>query len=270
MLGLRVITAAVLVAFIIPTLVYGGVAGVALLVAVFSTAAIWELSGNLAGVKPGASRFLTVLLGLGIVAACSAWSFPAVFALIAGLPLGILAIHLLLFHRIESTVDSAAHMTFALGYTVIPLAHAVLLSRLAFGTVWVFFVLVVVCLADAGAYFVGKAYGKTRLAPGVSPGKTVEGLAGSLAGGMLGMTAMKVIVPGLPSLGVLFSLALLLVLADVVGDLCASALKRRLGVKDFGASLPGHGGVLDRADSLIFAYPTAFHFLMLTGSAVLL
>jgi phosphatidate cytidylyltransferase len=73
----------------------------------------------------------------------------------------------------------------------------------------------------------------------------------------------------LPSLGNLVILTLLLALSGPVGDLCASAIKRKAQVKDFGSSIPGHGGLMDRADSLIFSFPITYYFLVLTGSATL-
>jgi len=74
--------------------------------------------------------------------------------------------------------------------------------------------------------------------------------------------------PELPHPWVLAQLTVLLAIAGPFGDLCASAFKRRLAIKDFGSILPGHGGVMDRADSLILAFPTAFYFLILSGNAI--
>jgi len=148
------------------------------------------------------------------------------------------------------------------------LAHAILLRRLDNGIPLVFLVLVMISLGDAGAYFTGKYCGKHRFSKRVSPGKTVEGLAGGLAGCLAGMLIMKLIAPDLPAMGILLRLTVLLAIAGPLGDLVASAIKRKLDIKDYGCIMPGHGGVLDRADALIPAFPITYYFLILSGVAV--
>jgi phosphatidate cytidylyltransferase len=160
-------------------------------------------------------------------------------------------------------------MIFVLAYVSIPLAHAILLRRLEFGIAWVFFVLVVICLGDAGAYFAGKYRGRHRFSANVSPSKTIEGLLGGVAGNFAGMLIIKLIFLDLAPWGTLARLTVLLAVAGPLGDLAASAIKRRLKIKDFGTIFPGHGGVLDRADSLIPAFPAAYYFLVLSGLAVM-
>ncbi len=116
--------------------------------------------------------------------------------------------------------------------------------------------LVAVWLADTAAYFAGRAFGKRKLAPMISPGKTLAGLVGALIaavglGVAMGFTGV------LPPVGVMpvVVLYLAVTVASVAGDLAESAVKRQAGVKDSGQLLPGHGGVLDRIDSLIAAAP---------------
>ena len=114
--------------------------------------------------------------------------------------------------------------------------------------------LVVACVTDTGAYFVGRAIGRRRLAPNVSPAKTWEGLGGGVAAGVLTGAALAGWLGWRP-LGQWLALAFALALIAVVGDLFESAVKRAGGVKDSGALLPGHGGVLDRIDSTLAAAP---------------
>jgi len=76
---------------------------------------------------------------------------------------------------------------------------------------------------------------------------------------------MKILVPGMASFGLMFILTIGLAIAGPLGDFTASAIKRKIGIKDFGSFLPGHGGVMDRADSLIFVLPITYYFLMLSG-----
>ncbi|MFA6108934.1 MAG: phosphatidate cytidylyltransferase [Candidatus Latescibacterota bacterium] len=119
-------------------------------------------------------------------------------------------------------------------------------------------------LTDAVAYLCGRRWGRTKLAPGISPGKTVVGLVTGLAGGMLPMLVWP-LWPLLPSfsLPVLAGLFLLISAGGQVGDLVESAIKRDMGVKDAPALIPGHGGALDRFDSYLFAFPLAYIYIRL-------
>ena len=124
------------------------------------------------------------------------------------------------------------------------------------GPAWVMFLLVLIWVADSGAYFAGRAFGRHKLAPRVSPGKTWEGVAGGLlacalvgwlGGGWLGDAALN--------RSGLVLLAVATGAISIVGDLFISLLKRQVGLKDTGHLIPGHGGVLDRIDSLLAATP---------------
>ena len=122
------------------------------------------------------------------------------------------------------------------------------------------FFFLVIFGSDAGAYFAGRAFGKHKLAPAISPGKTVEGLFGGLvAAAALAALATFWFFPELPYK---FSIPLAVVLAavGVLGDLAESAMKRAAGAKDTARILPGHGGLLDRLDSLLFGAPILYYF----------
>lgn len=122
---------------------------------------------------------------------------------------------------------------------------------------WLMYVFILVWCADSGAYFVGRKLGRRKMAPNVSPNKSMEGLAGGLMTGLLvvlGISLFKLHLTGLPLISFLI-LSGVTILASVLGDLFESMLKRRAEVKDSGTILPGHGGVLDRIDSLLSATP---------------
>jgi phosphatidate cytidylyltransferase len=122
--------------------------------------------------------------------------------------------------------------------------------------VQVVLILALVSLADTGAYFAGNAWGRHKLAPSISPGKTREGAIGGLAVALVYAIICGVFVEGIAWVPYLFSAALIAVLS-IVGDLFESALKRQAGAKDSGTLLPGHGGILDRIDSATATLPVA-------------
>lgn len=120
----------------------------------------------------------------------------------------------------------------------------------------VLLVLLLVWIADTAAYFVGRAWGRRKLAPGISPGKTWEGAIGGTAGALVYAIILGTFIEGLFWVPYLLAAALLAVLS-IVGDLFESAAKRQAAVKDSGTLLPGHGGILDRIDSATAALPAA-------------
>jgi phosphatidate cytidylyltransferase len=127
----------------------------------------------------------------------------------------------------------------------------VLLLRL--GVEYLIFTLLIVWAADAGAYFAGKKFGRVKLAPAISPGKTWEGVVGGLL--LVAALAAVIAVWQGVSIGVLLPFCLAVAAISIVGDLTVSMFKRTAGVKDSGSLFPGHGGVLDRVDSVAAAAP---------------
>lgn len=146
-------------------------------------------------------------------------------------------------------------------YTVVLISHLYLLRQLDAGVKWVFFTFFLVWANDTGAYLVGRAWGRHPLAPRVSPNKTVEGAIGGLLLSMLtGLVSWRWI--GRFEWEFFLILSLLAAAVAQVGDLFESALKREAGVKDSGNLIPGHGGILDRFDSLVFALPVVYYLVL--------
>jgi phosphatidate cytidylyltransferase len=124
------------------------------------------------------------------------------------------------------------------------------------GPVLLLFLLILIWSADVGAYFAGHRWGRNKLAPQVSPGKTREGVYGAMASALLcGLFLVWWLGSALGQAPLVLLLCLVTMLSSVVGDLFESLLKRRRGMKDSGTLLPGHGGMLDRIDSLTAAAP---------------
>ncbi len=135
---------------------------------------------------------------------------------------------------------------------------------------WLLIAIALNWAGDSAAMYVGKAFGRHKLAPVISPGKTWEGSAASVVGSVL--FALAVAYFALPGTA-LWLVAVVAVLANIagqIGDLCESVLKRGAGMKDSGTMLPGHGGWLDRVDSTLFAVPVAYGLLLLAGMAKVL
>lgn len=141
-----------------------------------------------------------------------------------------------------------------------PLAHLVLLRDLSEGRDWVFYTLATVFAADSGAYFIGKAFGQRKLAPRISPNKTMEGAGGGIAAAVISGTVVHSLT-GLPgTLAAIAALSAVIALVSMAGDLAESYLKRRVGAKESGKLMPGHGGVLDRLDSVVFTVPLVYYY----------
>lgn len=153
---------------------------------------------------------------------------------------------------------AAAENILGVLYVAVPFSFIWLL-RSEYGFGWIVYGLLVTWATDTAAYFGGRKFGRRKLAPTISPNKSVEGaLWGGAAGTVLG--GFYALWLGQPLLAA-FVMSLVLSAAGQVGDLCESALKREKSVKDTGSILPGHGGILDRVDSLAFVLPLLYIFL---------
>ena len=150
-----------------------------------------------------------------------------------------------------------------LGIIYIPLFLSCLImirGRLDDGIIWIFLLLSIVFASDVGAYYIGSCFGRHKLCPAVSPGKTIEGSIGGLVANLGTGVLLKYFFFPLFPWGMSILFFLLIGIVGQVGDLFESELKRAANVKDSGVILPGHGGVLDRIDALLFAAPVAFFF----------
>jgi phosphatidate cytidylyltransferase len=201
---------------------------------------------------------ITFLLFL-LVSAGKLFLLPALLFLFAAAPM---AYFMFTYHRAEHrSTEILGKAVLGPLYVAVPLTMLVIIDRFPKGKMWIFFLLIIVFACDTGAFYAGRTFGRHKLHPLVSPGKTWEGSVGGLIAGVLAAYVWS----RFSSLFVfdfgVFMLAAGLSLCGQIGDLAESMLKRNHGVKDSGGILPGHGGILDRVDAHLFAIPLLFVFL---------
>jgi phosphatidate cytidylyltransferase len=226
-----------------------------------SLQALWEWS-RLAGIVAVAPRVAilaanALLLWLLWTLRAETFAWVVIAAGVAWWALALLWLRNLSFAA-APTKDNAALKLLAGEFAVLPawLALVHLHGGSDFGHAWSLLAVMLVWAADTGAYFVGKRYGTTKLAPRVSPNKTTAGAWGAmLVGGLVALAGGWLLDSRGLALVALFALGLVTVLASILGDLVESLLKRQANVKDSGALFPGHGGLLDRVDSVFSAVP---------------
>ncbi len=270
MLKTRVITALVLLAVLLPILYLANFAAFAVVATVFFGAAIWE-SFRLFKPEAGQAALLIALFWTAafVYAFFMSGRSPGVFwfaisvlvwllRFVPSLKIGLPAL--------GSTANTLTSLTYAIAIVG---CFAAIVALFAHSPVYLLSVMALVWIADIGAYFSGKAFGKHKLAPSISPGKSWEGAIGGciavlvigaatvLFGGSALADTFAVRVQAVRGWGALLAVLVVVVAASVVGDLFESQLKRRAGVKDSCKLLPGHGGVLDRIDALIPVLPLA-------------
>lgn len=262
-IGVRVLTALAIGVAFLGGILFGGPYGVAAVVSVVAVAGAAEFYAILRRER----RLPNEVFGLAAVAAmplsAAAYGLQGLTAVISILVILSLLWHLAL-RQVRAT-DTAVTV-FGAVYVGFALAHFVLIRELDAGTELALATIVSVWANDSFAYLVGSTFGRHKLAPRISPKKSWEGfIAGTLFttavwAGVWFVTDTGMSLLSLVAVGVTASLA------AVVGDLAESRLKREVGVKDSGALLPGHGGFLDRFDSLILVSIVTYYMLLLAGA----
>jgi len=256
----RCLSAAVSIPLLAVVILEGGKMGFAFLVGLAATIGLLEYHGLVFPVQAATEKIVGLMLGLavivsfykgGVVVTCG--MLPLIFLVSA-------AMGMARFRPGNAMAEDLSKQV--MGYVYVPflLGHLILIRDWDRGVVWTCFLLAIVFAGDTGAYYVGNAVGRHQLSPGISPGKTVEGAAGGLASNLLVGSVLKHYwLPELPW-ALCIGLILLLGVLGQAGDLVESMLKRSYGLKDSGRLLPGHGGILDRIDGLLFAAPALYYF----------
>lgn len=247
--------------FLGPPLLGAGIAAVAVVIGLGEFFGLMKARGLAPFPVPGVVLLAAIFIDVARpVIAVSLWPAVALVILASLLPRGA---------DFAKTVPSAALTLLGavyLGSLGGSVAALRLLEPDTDGAWRLVLLLAIVMGSDTAAFFVGSAVGRHKLALGISPGKTIEGAAGALLGGVAAAATVRWL--GLPSLPLAHALALGLAVSalGIAGDLVESLLKRWAGVKDSGTLFPGHGGMLDRLDSILFGAPVLYYYFALVNT----
>jgi phosphatidate cytidylyltransferase len=251
----RVLTAAALIPLVVAVVFLGNnwvFLGVVALIAVLCYI---EYDAIAAGYGFGAPGPLGYVAGLALLVSNSGTWLIVLAAALAALLLSLRSRDLA--HALPRAALLAMGVIYIFGtwWCAIPLHHL--------NPHWLMYALIVNWVGDIGAYYVGRKWGRHRLAPEVSPKKSWEGAAAAVASSaLIGSAYLIYFVPGVTALEAI-GLTAAANVAGQLGDLCESAMKRGAGVKDSGSILPGHGGFLDRVDSTLFTLPVVYAWALL-------
>jgi phosphatidate cytidylyltransferase len=267
----RVLTALILIPLVLLLIFLGPRWLVALAVAAVAAMAAWEFLGLARSSGANPPRVAVLVAIATLFAANFAWDQRDQIAAILGILSLALLVYCTFFRPVEQMLADASTSIFCLFYVGMTLVTLPALREESNGPSLVAFLLCVVWAGDIAALYIGRAWGRHKMAPSLSPNKTWEGALGSLAGSLLAAGVLlglahlfatqwdKVWLSYPEDLWYWLGLAVLVNVAAQVGDLAESALKRSAGVKDSGSLLPGHGGVLDRIDALLLAAPVLWY-----------
>jgi phosphatidate cytidylyltransferase len=256
----RLVAAAIGLAFLLPAVIFGGELAVEIIVPLAALVCLYEYG---AMAFPG-DRPSQGVVGIGWAALYGAILYAppeGILVALAAVTVGAMMFATFRPLDLERAADRLGRLLLGVFWIGL-LAFLVLLRRSEHGLAWVFLVLASSWLGDTGGYFAGKYLGRRPLYPLVSPKKTWEGVFGGITLATVGAFCVRA--AGLPELSVLDCLVLgpMLCGLGVVGDLSESLLKRAFQVKDSGIIMPGHGGLLDRIDSVIFVAPALYAWLI--------
>ena len=276
----RILTAVVLILFVFALIFFGKLWMITLAAAVVAElAAVEYLQLAAVGAEANNARLRIpgwwMALGTALAFVVTLPNFPveAQLPVLSALTLALFAWNGLRAPLFQVLPDTAQGL-FGLIYIAYPLTLVPLMWKQEDGPALLLFLMVCVWCGDIAALYVGRAFGKRKLAPRLSPGKTIEGAIASVVGSVLAAMAVVLVSDALTARGNLILhiaqplwqsmlLAVVLNIAAQAGDLLESAIKRGAGVKDSGTMLPGHGGILDRIDALLLAAPVLWYILLL-------
>jgi phosphatidate cytidylyltransferase len=208
-------------------------------------------------------KLISYIISMALVMGACLGSWQVMFLVLA---LNLMALSVLVLYRFASNkkiFDIISRQVLGIIYIPVPLALLILLKELDGGTFWIIWLLIVIFANDTGAFYTGTFFGKHKLAPNISPNKTIEGSMGGITGSIIAGFIFSLLFFNSLSLAFLtIPCSFLMAIAGQIGDLFESAMKREGHIKDSGRILPGHGGMLDRIDGLLLAIPVLYVYLV--------
>jgi phosphatidate cytidylyltransferase len=255
----RVWTALAALPILVGAILFAPPAAFTSLIAVFMLIGLYEIAAMATGqLVPG----LAMVMPIGIVLACGVFQAPFALWWLPALTFIAMGVLVAAVARGGSGFIPHGRALAALGavWVGVMFPYFVLLRNSGDGIALTVFLLLLVIVSDSAAYFAGRSLGRIKLAPRVSPNKTVEGALGAVAAcAAAGLMLRAVLVPRW-NMGEAVIFSLVVCLLAQIGDLTGSAIKRAAGVKDSGRIFPGHGGMLDRACSIVFAAAFTYYY----------
>lgn len=262
----RWLTGIIIVPVLLLVIVWGSKELFTALIIFFTAVGVWEYNNIVFGKGFNIEKTESVLLAIILPSLALTGNSQYVVAALACSVIAIFILFIFSIKHAEFDVVIVAKVVFGVMYIPFLMSYFILLRLLEKGTLWIVFVLVLAFIGDTAALYAGKYFGKHKLVPIVSPGKTVEGLVALV----LSSTAACLLFAYFffPEIS-LIKIAVLAFIGSIIGqlgDICESAIKRSYNLKDASSFLPGHGGILDRLDCLIFIAPFVYYFrIMIIG-----
>lgn len=253
--------------FAIALLTFGNIVHIGVAVSIIAIIGLYEIYKSLGLLKSNLPLCIIGFLAGALILYFSLMAdFGRVFRLFITAYMIILLVYMVLAHKTTSFTDIAKSM-FATMYVSIFFAYLILIRKYNNGEYLIWIPIITAWLSDTMAYTFGRLFGKHKLIPEVSPKKTVEGAVGGVLGGIIFMVIYGLICNISFNKEIDWITLSLLGMTGAIlsqfGDLAASWIKREFGIKDYGNLLPGHGGVLDRFDSVLFIAPFVYYFIQI-------
>ncbi len=259
----RWVTGLVAVPILFAIIAYGSAEIFAVMIFLVSLIGMWEFNRMAFGAGLRREKAETMVIAFLILLTAASGNMILLSAIMSFTVMTLLILQLPRIRSGGSDISSVGRLILGLMYVPLLMSHFILIRQTPHGVRWIFFILVLAFAGDITAYYVGRRLGRKKLLPEVSPGKTVEGVIGLVVGSIAGCLLFRhFFFPQLPMMHTVV-LGLVGSVVGQLGDLSESALKRAAGVKDSGTLLPGHGGMLDRLDCLMFITPYVYYYQVL-------
>lgn len=256
----RWITAAVALPVILCVIILGTKLLFALFIAALALLGLGEYNAMVFSEGMVKEKSETLVAGFLVMAAAFVGGLELVIALSTFVVIGVFILFLLKIRTCPANIDAPVKVIFGVFYVALMMSYFILVREDEKGREWIFFLVIIAFTSDVFAFYAGRTWGRRKLIPSVSAGKTVEGSLGGIAGAVIVCVVFSFLfLPQVPWMHAAM-IGFLGSIFGQLGDLCESAIKRASGRKDSGTFFPGHGGVLDRLDSLLFIAPFVYYY----------